>query len=127
MLYEVITPFFMPEEFGFEQGLADGGTVELDERAVLAAAEVVHRRRDQLFTGPGLPAYEDRRIGRGDGFEHAEDLAHLCAFADDILEAVLAEHLLFVIHLELVELLFLLDEALLDGERAAEKRTDDVV
>ena len=53
------------EKFTFEQAAGDGGAVELDERAVLAAAAIVNGARDEFFAGAGLAEQKHRRIAVG--------------------------------------------------------------
>ena len=47
------------EELGFEQGVGDGGAVDVDEGAVVAGAGVVDEAGDQALAGAGLAVEED--------------------------------------------------------------------
>ena len=58
----------MAEQLGLEQGLGQGGAVELDQRPLPAAGEVVETGGDQFLAGAPLADDQDRPIqGRGAG------------------------------------------------------------
>ncbi len=76
------------EELGLQQGLGQGGTVELDEGAVPAAAQVVDGPGDDLLAGAGLAPQQDSGLARRGLVHIGEHLLHALAVADDVLQAV---------------------------------------
>ncbi len=78
----------MAEEFGFEEVFGEGGTVDGDEGGVVAAGIVVEGAGDEFLAGAAFAEDEDGGVGIGDAFDHAEDVLHALAGADDLGEAV---------------------------------------
>ncbi len=96
----------MAEQLALEQPRGDGGAVELDEGAVLAAAVVVDGAGDEFFAGAGLAQQQDGGVAWGDGLDELEDVAERGAVADDLVEVQLGADLVFEVELLLGELLF---------------------
>jgi len=76
------------EEFGLNEGFAEGGAVDGDEGVVFAVAVVVDGAGDEFFAGAGFAADEDAGVGGGGEFDEAEHLLHGGASADDVVEFV---------------------------------------
>ena len=75
------------EQLRFEQALVERRAVHLDERPVRPARVAVEGLGDQLLADAGLAQDQDRGVRAGDLLDRAEDLLHLRALADDVLEA----------------------------------------
>lgn len=78
----------MAEEFGFEEVFGEGGAIDGDEGGVVAAGIVVEGAGDEFLAGAAFAEDEDGGFGIGDAFDHAEDVLHALAGADDLGEAV---------------------------------------
>lgn len=78
----------MAEEFGFEEVFGEGGAIDGDEGGVVAAGIVVEGSGDEFLAGAAFAEDEDGGVGIGDAFDHAEDVLHALAGADDLGEAV---------------------------------------
>src|SRR5437764_741193 len=72
------------EEFGFEQGLGDGGAVQDGKRLGSAGAELMKRPGDHFFSGSGLAFDQDRRGARRDDPHEPGKLPHDLAAADEV-------------------------------------------
>ena len=90
-------PFFMPEQFTFEEPGGNGRTVELDEGVIPASAQFVESAGDELFAGSGFSENQDRGV-------RCRHVLHLFQYslqartlADDFLELVRGDELLFEI------------------------------
>ena len=94
------------EQLRLDQVLRDRRAVDLDERALVPLAVEVNRVGDELLAGAVLALQENVRLARRDALDQVEELLHLLALADHVLElvAVLQARL---------ELLVLVDERLL--------------
>ena len=76
-------PLLVTEELRLEQGLGQGGAVDLDEGLVASRAVAVQGLGDQLLAGARLPGDEHRRLGGGDVADHLEEFLHGRRSADD--------------------------------------------
>ena len=76
------------EQLRLDQVLRNRGAVDLDEGALRAPAVVVQRVGDELLAGAVLALDEDVGLGVGHGGHQIEQLAHLPAAADDVVELV---------------------------------------
>src|SRR5205807_7466940 len=71
------------EEFAFQQGLRDGGTVDGNKGAIGAIAVLIDRTGDQFLAGARLAADENvNRLG-GDAANLLVDCLHGAAVADE--------------------------------------------
>src|SRR5206468_2589873 len=64
------------EQLALEQRLGHGGTVDRDERRVLAARALVDLARDDLLAGAALAGDQHRRIGGRDLIDQRVRLLH---------------------------------------------------
>ena len=97
--------FLVAEHFAFEQARRDGRAVQLDERRLAAAAELMHGARDQFLASSGLALYQDRGIGGRGGLHLFQHVPQRGAAPDDFVEAVLAADFLFEINFFSLDLL----------------------
>jgi hypothetical protein len=74
------------QQLGFQQRVRQRRAVHLDERAVLARAEHVHRPGDQLLAGAALAAQHHRRARRRHQVDLREHLLHRLGDADDVVD-----------------------------------------
>ena len=65
---------FVAEELAFEQTRGDGGAVQLDERSLAPAAEVVDGAGHQFFAGARFSLDQDRGIGGCDNFDPPQNV-----------------------------------------------------
>src|SRR5712692_10057323 len=124
------------EELRLDEILRDGRAVDLDERPFGALAVVVHRVGDQLLAGAVLALDENVRFAGRHALDQLEEILHLPALADDILELVAVlqlglellvlvdERLLLDRFLELVQEALRVDRLLEEVERAGLHRLD---
>src|SRR5262249_29484881 len=63
------------EQLALQQPRGDGRTVQLDEGAALARAQVVQGPSDELLARAGLAENEDRGVRGGDGLDLLQDPA----------------------------------------------------
>ncbi len=82
------------EQLRLDQLLRQRRAVDLDERALRAAAAHVDRVGDQLLADAVLALDQDVGVALGHRLDQLEQLAHLLALADDVRERVLIAHLL---------------------------------
>ena len=75
--------------------------------------EVVHGSRNDLLAGAGLSFDQNRRVGRGNGFDLLENALQSGARANDFIEAVLTSDLIEQIKIFLCECFFRLAEFLI--------------
>ncbi len=75
----------MPEELALDQGVRNGGTVDLDEGGACTSALPVNFPRHELFSGTVLPGNENRRIGFGALVNDAANPLQLRTTADHLL------------------------------------------
>ena len=68
--------FFVPEELGFEQGVRDGRTADLDEGAPAPARQGVKEVDAELLAGSTFALEKDGDVGLGDSFELGADSQH---------------------------------------------------
>src|SRR5262245_3029181 len=80
--------FLVAKQLGLDEILWNGGAVDLDERALRALAVVVDGVGDQLLAGAVLALNEDVCLARRHAFNQLEELLHLLALADHVLELV---------------------------------------
>ena len=118
----VNAPFSCPKSSRFEEVLLQCRAVHLDEVARRSKRVVVHGARDELFTGAGLAANEDRGVALGDLADDREHFLEGAARTDDAIEVVdvaggVAEVVDLVLHPAHLERLLDLDLHLLDFER----------
>jgi hypothetical protein len=85
-------PPLVSEELRFEKGLREGRAGDLDERGVPAGTPLVNRLGDQLLARSALSGDQDRGLRGRDLLDEPEDLEHLGASADDVLEPVGVVH-----------------------------------
>ena len=83
----------MAEQLGLDQFLGNRGAIDLDERALHAPAVVVDGVGDELFAGAVFALDQDVGFGIGDGGHQVEQLTHLAAAPDDVLELVAVQQL----------------------------------
>ena len=81
----------VPEEFRFEQGRREGGTVDRLERRPPAGALGVDRPGDELLAGAGLAADQDRALGAGHPPQPGEEPVHLRGHRVDAVEGTQPE------------------------------------
>ena len=91
------------EQLALQEVVVQDRAVQRDERPLAADVGGVDRLRDQLLARPGLAVDQDGRAERADLLDQVEDLPHLRALRDDVVEAVVLAHLL-------AELLQLVDQ-----------------
>ena len=113
----------MSEQFALEEGLGDGGAVELDEGFGGAGAGVVEHAGDQLFAGAGLAADEDRRARGGDLLDVLHGLAEPAFGSDDAGPVVLGFDFAFEVGVDRFEALEEL-AVLLDQDEALDRLAD---
>jgi hypothetical protein len=77
------------EEFAFEKGFRNGGETDDDKGAVFAVTRIANGLGDGVFAGAAFTAEQDVGIAWGGGFEHAEEITHRPAAADDFIEGCL--------------------------------------
>src|SRR5207247_9932200 len=87
--------FHVAEELGLHQRLGNRAAVDRHERAVATRALLVDRVRDQLLAGSALAGDQYGRDAVGSLADRLEDVEHLRALADEVLEAALAPQLAF--------------------------------
>jgi hypothetical protein len=63
------------EELAFQQAGRNGGTIELHEGSLLAAAVIVNGARDQFLAGTRFAKQEHGRIAFRNGLDHLQHLA----------------------------------------------------
>ena len=63
------------EQFAFDQGVDDGGTIDCGKWSVLPAAVPVDVARDQLLSGSAFAENEHRRLGARHLVDEIADLA----------------------------------------------------
>ena len=91
------SPFFVAEEFAFQQVFRQGRAVDGHKRVVLAAAVEMERAGYQLLARAALALDEDGAVGVGHLGDQIIDLLHLRAGADDVLKFVAVLELLLEI------------------------------
>ena len=79
-------PFFVAEEFAFEEIFGDGVTIDGDEGLIFLGGALVDGFGDEFFTGARFAEDEDWGGGGGDFADEGEDGLHLGGRADDIFE-----------------------------------------
>jgi hypothetical protein len=82
-------PFFMAEEFTFDEVFGDGGAVELDERGVGAGAFTVEGAGDEFFAGAAFALDEHRCLGASDLAHEQAQVGHGGALAEERLAGFL--------------------------------------
>ena len=124
------------EELRLDQIFGDRRAVDLDERPLRPLAVVVDGVGDQFLARAVLALDEDVRLARRDALDELEQILHLLALADDVVEPVpivqplfqllvlVEERLLLDGLLELVEQAFGVDRLLQEIERAGLDRLD---
>src|SRR6185436_1900167 len=85
--------FFVTEQLGLDEGVADRRRVHGDERLVAAWAHAMDRARNQLLAGTALAGDQDRAGRRRDLFDRAEELLHLGMLTHDVVQAASAREL----------------------------------
>ena len=98
--------FLVAEQLRLDEVLRNRCAIDLDERTLRPLAVVVNRVRDQLLAGAVLALNEDVGFAGGHAFDQLEELLHLLALADYVLELVAVLQLL-------LQLLVLVDQRLL--------------
>src|SRR5688500_12720906 len=93
----------VPEELALEKSGRNGGTVQLDERARPAAAQIVNGTSDKLFARAGLPLDEHGRVRRRHDLDLCEHVFERRAVADDFFKVVLAANFVLEVQLFLVQ------------------------
>ena len=78
------------EELAFEQVRRDGGTVDADERPVLAGVILMQSPGDQFFARPAFAGDQDRAGCACNLFDHVVDAVHRLRLPDDSVAAALA-------------------------------------
>jgi hypothetical protein len=78
------------EQFGFQQGVGDGGAVDGDEALVGARRQFVDAARQHFLAGAGLAQQQHGGVGRGDFFHGAADLQHGFAAGQQALQRGMA-------------------------------------
>ncbi len=86
--------FFVPEQFGLQQGFGQRGTIERDERPFAARTQVVEGAGDDFLAGTALPAQQDRGAAGRHLVDLGKNLLHPLRHADDVFQAVFALQLL---------------------------------
>jgi hypothetical protein len=87
-------PFFVTEEFAFDQIGRNCGAVDLDKGLLGPMAVVVDGVGHQFLAGAAFPPDQDGGIAFGHLGDHLEDFPHLVAVADNVGNAVLVLQLL---------------------------------
>ena len=77
----------MAEQLRLDQITRDGGAVDLDERAVRPATELVDRARHELFAGAVLSMDEDAGVARRHLADERDHLLHRLASRDEVAES----------------------------------------
>src|SRR5271166_4408768 len=77
----------MAEKLGFEQAGGNGDTVDLDESAFAARAEVVNGARNDFLARAGFAQNQNRGAGGRGEFHLSKRAAQRGALADDFVEA----------------------------------------
>ena len=77
-------PFFVAEQFAFEQRLGDRRAVDGDERLVAAAAEVVDRLADDFLAGAVFAQDQHGQLGVGHAADRRAQGLDRRAFADQL-------------------------------------------
>ncbi len=80
--------FFVAEEFAFQEGLGNGGAIDAHIVGLVAAAQAVQGAGHQLLAGAAFSEDQDPGFRGGHGLNELAQLAHLGAFADDLVQAV---------------------------------------
>ena len=75
-------PFFVTEQFRFQQGFVECRTVERYQRFFATCATGVNRPGDQLFTGAGIAVDQHRGFRWRDECDFTEQVLHRRAFTD---------------------------------------------
>src|SRR5689334_19157010 len=91
---------FMAEHLAFQQAGRNRRTVQLDESARAALAEVVNGAREQLFAGAGFAVNQHRRIGGSYGLYLLQNGPQGAALADDLLKPAVGAD--FVLEIDLL-------------------------
>jgi len=92
------------EQLALQQPGGDGRTIQLDERAALARAQVVQGPSDELLTRATFAPNEYRGAGGGDRLRFLEDPTEGGALPDELAEVVLGSDLLLQVGVLLGEL-----------------------
>lgn len=74
---------FVAKEFGFEQGVRDGGTTYLDEGAARSIRESMQQADGYLLASAAFSLNKNRNVCLGDPFEFVTDSQHGGCFAED--------------------------------------------
>src|SRR6266576_2933292 len=85
----------MPEQLAFKKTERNRCTVHLDERMILARAQIVNGTGDHFFASTGLALYEDRRIRRGNDSNALEHSLQRLTISNDLFEIVLKPDFVF--------------------------------
>ena len=112
--------FLVAEEFRLEEVLGDVGAVDLDEGLLAARRVEVHRAGEERLAGAGVAGDEDGRVGLGEAFQALEDLLHVVAVGDDVLEVV--DHVLLAAVVGDLETLVADLDGLVEGDVDARRR-----
>src|SRR6267154_2989488 len=99
-------PFFMAEQFAFEQTGRNGSTVEFDKRAVLTLAVVVNSARHQLLARPRVAQQQHGRIAGCDRLHQFQNLHQGWTVSNNVIKIQLAANLFFEIELFLCQFVF---------------------
>ena len=88
-------PFFVAEEFGFDEVFGDEGAIEFDERGFGAGALEVEGTGDEFFAGATFALDEDGGLGTSDFADELAELEHGGGLAEqfdaDVMGFVVAE------------------------------------
>ena len=77
-------PFFVPEQFGFNQVLRDRRHIQGDKRRFCPRAVAMQGMGHKLFTGPRFAVDQDADGGAGQTANNAKYVLHRRRFADDV-------------------------------------------
>jgi hypothetical protein len=95
---------FVAIQFALQEARGDGRTVQLDEGAALARAQVVNGAGDQLLAGAGFAPNEHRGACGGDRLHLMENAAEGGAIPDDLPEVVVGADFLLQVGVRFGEL-----------------------
>src|SRR5687767_10322656 len=73
----------MTEQFGFDQRVGNGGTVDVDERVIAPGTQVMNRAGGKFFSRSGGAGNQYRGISRGNALNNGEQLLHRRGLADE--------------------------------------------
>ena len=94
----VKAPFLVAEQLAFDERRRQRGAVDPHQRARMPAAALVQRPGEQFLAGSGRAEQQHVRVRRRDLRQPRQREPQRRAFADDVVEVVIALDLLFQIH-----------------------------